>query len=531
MRAGTAKLVKQALRVGARTWDRGRPGSRKHPAVDGALRPVDILRETLTDVLAALDGAGIDAWCFGSETDPVSKVGVHAHDRERLDDVLRVLGEQGYWVSVEQRYAAREYPLAGLGSAPGAGSGRPAGLDPARLASYDVLTLFKPRRMGGSEWVARAEFGCELELWATCEVEGAQYLIAPRENRASKQLPLADFHLVPTTWHGLTVRTPAVFTERMVDDVVFPIDVVYTWVDGSDPRWLEKRARAEAEAKGLEFHPEATIASRFADHEELRYSLRSLEYFAPWVNKIYLVTDDQVPAWLDTDHPKIQLVDHREIFADPANLPTFNSNAIISSLHRIEGLSEHYLFMNDDFFLGRWVTPDRFFTPFGHARVSPANNRRPFGPARVEEGPHFNLSRNIRELLRERFGITVSRAIKHTPYPQLRSVHQRMEDEFARQYEETTSHRFRHHDDIVADQLFHYYAQITGSAVRASLAYDYFNIKEKPEGRRLERLLAARNKDVFCLNDAPVDGVEPLSDAEIARFLDAYFPLPSSFER
>ena len=515
---GEAKaFAKRGIRAGARTWDRVRPAARSHPAVAEARLPVEILTTTLADVCEALEREGVEAWCFGREAEPVGQVGVHAADRERVGRALRRLGEQGYWVRVEQRLADREFPLAGL--------------DPSKLAAYDVLALYKPRRMNDAGWVTRAEFGCELELWATEVIDGAEYLIAPRENAASRQLPLAGFSLVPATWHGMTVRTPSVFTERMVDDVTFPIDVVYTWVDGSDPHWLEKRARAEAEEKGLEFHPEATMASRFADHEELRYSLRSIESYAPWVRRIFLVTDDQVPAWLDTDHPKIKVVDHRDIFADPANLPTFNSNAIISSLHRIEGLSEHYIFMNDDFFLGRWVTPDRFFTPFGHARVSPANNRRPFGPARVEEGPHFNLSRNIREILRERFGITVSRAIKHTPYPQLRSVHQRMEEEFAPRYAATLSHRFRHHDDIVADQLFHYYAQMTGSAVRAALRYNYFNIKDAADVRRLDLLQRVRDRDVFCLNDAPAEGVEPMDDAVIAAFLDRYFPVPSSFER
>lgn len=510
-------LVKRRIYAGVVAWDRARPGARSHAARDSTLLPVQILTETLADVLEALEREEIRAWCFGREAESVSRVGIGVIDRQRLPGALRRLGDKGYWVQVNKGFVDREFPLAGA--------------DLSKVARQDVLKLFTPRRMNDVPWVIRAQFGCELELWDVEDMDGAEYLVAPRENAASRRLPVSEFSLVPAQWHGLTVQTPQVFTERMVDDVTFPIDVVYTWVDGSDPRWLEKRARAEAEENGLEFHPEATLASRFADHEELRYSLRSLEYFAPWVRKVYLVTDDQVPAWLDTTNPRIQVVDHRDIFVDPSNLPTFNSNAIISSLHHIEGLSEQYLFMNDDFFFGRWITPDRFFTPFGHARVSPANNRRPFGPARVEEGPHLNLSRNIRELLRARFGVTVSRAIKHTPYPQLRSVHERMEEEFAPAYAETLSHRFRHHDDIVADQLFHYYAQITGSAVRAALRYNYFNIKDAADARRLRVLQRKRDRDVFCLNDAPAPGVEPMDDAIVSSFLAQYFPVPSSFER
>ena len=481
------------------------------------MQPVKILRQSLRDVLTALEQEGVKAWSFGAETDTTSKVGVHAWDRERLEGVFRRLGEQGYWVRLKRPGLDREFPLADL--------------DYGKLGSFDVIAIFIPRMISDVPWVIRAQFGCELELWTHQWIDGAEYFLAPRENRASKQLPVDTFDLVPTKWHGLTVPTPSVFTKRMVEDVAFPIDVVYTWVDGNDPAWQRKRAMAEAEEHGLEFHPEATFASRFEDHDELRYSLRSLEYFAPWVNNIFLVTDDQVPDWLDVDHPKIKIVNHRDIFVDEQNLPTFNSNAIISSLHHIEGLSEHYIFMNDDFFIGRWLTPDKFFTPYGHARVSPANNRRPFGAARIDEGPHFNLTRNIRSLLEDRFGITVSRAIKHTPYPQLRSVHQQMEQEFADQYATTTSHRFRHHDDIVADQLFHYYAQITGSAVRAGLRYCYFNIKDDSYRPQIANLLRRRSHDVFCLNDAPAAGLTPMMDAEVTDFLSRYYPLASSFEK
>ena len=79
--------------------------------------------------------------------------------------------------------------------------------------------------------------------------------------------------------------------------------------------------------------------------------------YAPWVRNIYLVTDDQVPDWLDTSCPDVKVVSHREIFANQADLPTFNSHAIESQIHRIEGLSEHFLYLNDDFFVGRPLSP------------------------------------------------------------------------------------------------------------------------------------------------------------------------------
>ncbi|MFD0331960.1 hypothetical protein ACFQZC_36840 [Streptacidiphilus monticola] len=89
----------------------------------------------------------------------------------------------------------------------------------------------------------------------------------------------------------------------------------------------------------------------------MRYSLRSIHQYAPWVRRIHLVTAGQRPVWLNTDHPDIRVVDHREIFSDPDALPTFNSHAIESQLHHIDGLAEHFLYLNDDVLFGRLVSP------------------------------------------------------------------------------------------------------------------------------------------------------------------------------
>src|SRR5690606_13050857 len=145
-----------------------------------------------------------------------------------------------------------------------------------------------------------------------------------------------------------------------------PVDVVYTWVDSADPAWREAHRRYSQEYEA--HNPSADNAERYIDREELRYSLRALWLFAPFVRHIYLVTADQRPSWL-VDHPKLTVVSHREIFPDPSVLPTFNSHAIESCLHRIPGLSEHFLYLNDDVFLGREARPEDFFTLAGLAKV------------------------------------------------------------------------------------------------------------------------------------------------------------------
>eukprot|EP00111_Clytia_hemisphaerica_P018309 TCONS_00054184-protein len=103
-------------------------------------------------------------------------------------------------------------------------------------------------------------------------------------------------------------------------------------------------------------------SNRFADNDELKYSLRSVEKFVPWIRKIFIVTNGQIPSWLDLHHPRIQLVTHDDIFVNKTHLPTFSSPAIEAHIHRIPGLSKKFIYMNDDVFFGAPVWPDDFFT-------------------------------------------------------------------------------------------------------------------------------------------------------------------------
>ena len=175
-------------------------------------------------------------------------------------------------------------------------------------------------------------------------------LISPRRREANDALPAeGPATLVPTsqlcpyvaTISGAAVRTHSVLANPTFDHVAFPIDAVFTWVDGADPLWRQRKDSALGRDAALPIHDAAANGSRYANRDELRYSLRSVAYFAPWIGHIYLVTDDQIPSWLDHTHPDLTVVPHREIFGTTGVLPTFNSHAIEAMLHRIPGLSEH----------------------------------------------------------------------------------------------------------------------------------------------------------------------------------------------
>lgn len=130
-----------------------------------------------------------------------------------------------------------------------------------------------------------------------------------------------------------------------------PIDLVYLYVNSSDEAWIAKRNQYTMDQNNS--------ACRFRDNKELMYSLRSVEKYAPWIRNIYIVSNSSMPDWLNTDHPKLHVVDH-EMIMPPDSLPCFNSYVIESYLYKIPGLSEIFLYGNDDMFFGNHVSPDFF---------------------------------------------------------------------------------------------------------------------------------------------------------------------------
>lgn len=157
-----------------------------------------------------------------------------------------------------------------------------------------------------------------------------------------------------------------------------PIDLVYTWVDGSDPQWLKNKKRY-LKKENPDLSNKSFEQQRYRNLNELKYSLRSAEKFAPFIRKIFIVTASQCPKWLNQNHPKIQIIDHSEIFPHPQNryLPTFNSIAIEMNLHRIPDLAEHFIYFNDDVFFGRRVTPEHFLTTNGKTKIFIRNQKLP----------------------------------------------------------------------------------------------------------------------------------------------------------
>jgi hypothetical protein len=369
--------------------------------------------------------------------------------------------------------------------------------------------------------------------------EQVEELRGARSWRVFRRWSLPDSPVVLGAAFGCSVR----FTEQQevpapirpsdhVDVVAFPIDVVYTWVDDSDPRWQARREAALAALPEDDLHPAAVDASRFRNRDELRYSMRSVRMFAPWVRRIHLVTDGQVPAWLDLAHPDVRVVDHREIFDDPSVLPTFNSRAIESRLHDVPGLAVHFLYLNDDMFLGRPLSPRRFFHPNGIVKFFPSRWLIPEGAAGPGDDPVDSKFRNGRDVIRRRFGRTITQRVKHAPYANRLDVLRDMEREMPELFRSVASRRFRHWTDLsIASFLSQYYAYCAGVALPGSIRYLYVRLQATDCAQRLNLLRGRWSYDSFCLNDTVGPATNADLDAVVTDLLEGYFPLRAPWER
>lgn len=133
------------------------------------------------------------------------------------------------------------------------------------------------------------------------------------------------------------------------------IDFVLIWVDGSDPKWQEEKIKYSDNPDAVKNN-----VNRYRDWENLKYWFRGVEKFAPWVNNIYFITCGHYPKWLNLEHPKLKFLKHED-YIPKEYLPTFSANPIELNFHRIEELSDKFVYFNDDMFLTDEVSKEDFF--------------------------------------------------------------------------------------------------------------------------------------------------------------------------
>jgi UDP-glucose 4-epimerase len=483
---------------------------------NGHMTPRESMVEDLRAVGDALDAAGIPFLLVRGNDDRL----VIAVDRAERKAVARAfaeafVNEPFYAATIEPQRAADSHPVL---------------LADGRLSSHrkpTVLRVHRPRVEPAGRLRYGKETAVQLEFWRF----GDETIEAPVENALMRRtLPRSEATDDVVQLHGREWPTLEHMFAPLASDVDFEIDMVFSWVDGSSDEFVRERAkRMQSYVVGEGDDSEA----RYRQIDELKYALRSVHLFAPWVRRIFIATDSPAPSWL-AKHPKVTLVRSEEMFADTSVLPTHNSHAVESQLHHIEGLAEHFLYSNDDMFFGRPVSPSLFFSPGGITKFVEASTRIGLGGTHPGRSGFENAARVNRALLRDKFGKVTTRHLEHCAAPLRKSVMAELEQAFPEEFRRTAASRFRSATDIsVTNSLYHYYALLAGHAVvQTDARVKYVETTLRQALPAMKQLLKRRNQDMFCLNDGsfPELDVEERTSAVI-DFLEGYFPFAAPWEK
>ncbi len=331
---------------------------------------------------------------------------------------------------------------------------------------------------------------------------------------------------------------------------VGPIDFVVTWVNEADASWQQRRRKAMGERSEDDF---MTFDVRFRDWGFLQYWFRAVAEFAPWVNRVHFVHSGAIPDWLDVQHPKLAVWEARDLIG--RDVDTFNSHSIEARLHTIPGLTEQYVYFNDDTFIGKPLRPEFYFAnglPYGlNAPVISYLDTEHSHAVLHSTGlinEHFGLKQYRRTALARSAHLLFSSDVlrlplfyaakgipptinAHLPQPYLKSV---VEEAFAAgadHIEEARTTVFRSRNEIspmyFARQWHFAKGRYRGRPRRAIGQFLWLDAGNMSQA---EALIRAKRTPQYCLNDRFVgDATSAISSLHGA--FDSVFPGKSQFER
>ncbi len=329
------------------------------------------------------------------------------------------------------------------------------------------------------------------------------------------------------------------------------IDFVITWVDGSDEEWRCEKALYNPET-GMDNDSE-----RYRDWELLKYWFRGVEKYATWVRKIHFITWGHLPKWLNTEHPKLHIVNHED-YIPTEFLPTFNSNVLEIYMHKIEGLSEQFVYFNDDFFLINDTTESDFFKegkPRDLLAFQPvvANPSNPVMSHLYMNNSlvlckYFNKRENVKKhpgnyfkvgypplyffynLLELAFPLYTGFYTVHGPSPFLKSTFEEIWNKENDALTSMSMNRFRSNTDLTP-YLFREWQKLSNNFVPTNLMKDfgYFNISR--ENSKLLQTISRQKKKMICINDAKIGNDFDRVKQELQAAFLQILPEVSSFER
>ncbi|RXI21055.1 capsule biosynthesis protein CapG [Pediococcus pentosaceus] len=322
------------------------------------------------------------------------------------------------------------------------------------------------------------------------------------------------------------------------------IDFVVTWVDGSDPKWLQSKN---------EYLPTDEIMNtdiRYRDYGTFKYWFRAIEKNAPWVNKVYLVTEGHLPEWINKDAEKLVIVKHAD-YIEKKYLPTFNSNVIELNLHKISDLEEHFVLFNDDVFILNKTEKKDFFDkglPKEYGVYSPVVPYREFSSIEFNDvkiiNKYFNkrsdFKKNFFKIINAKYGINNLRTLMtlmwpnvlgywnpHITAPFLKETFYDVWKKEKKLMEETSSHKFRTTDDI-NQWLMRYFQIEEGKFIPQKAKFGKkVTLNEFSD---IEKIFKSKAIKVACIND---DFDVKDYDSKMERLINLFekrYPEKSSFE-
>lgn len=331
------------------------------------------------------------------------------------------------------------------------------------------------------------------------------------------------------------------------------IDFVITWVDGSDPVWASKKQRYSDEESGASLGKKAVRDEktvRYRDWGLLPFLFRGIEKCAPWVHHVYLVTDGQVPDWLDTKCPKLTVVDHKDFIPDEY-LPAFSANVIELNLHRIKGLSEQFVFFNDDMFLLNPCREEDFFkngAPCDEGTLNGINGKDEiFAGILFQDislmNRHYSIQdvrKHLGKWLNLKYGKNMIRTLLLLPFQRLQGIFNphgpisltktTYEKVWARDgsvLKETCKRRFRTGWDV-SGYIFRYEQLLSGFFIPRKAPNRYLEVTSS----MVEIEKAVKKDKMACVNDVETDdGFFELRKKELLTVFSKKFPEKSMFEK
>ena len=327
------------------------------------------------------------------------------------------------------------------------------------------------------------------------------------------------------------------------------IDFVITWVDGSDVEWLKEKKKYNP---GLDIDDSA---ARYRDFGTLKYVFRSIEKFAPWVKNIYLVTNGQVPEWLDTENDKVKLIKHSN-YIPKEYLPTFNSHPIEWNFNKIRGLSENFVYFNDDVILTAPVKPTDFFKDglpcdsFGLELLAPSGffSNIAFNNM-VVVNKHFDFKETVKKNKKKFFCLKYGKSLAKTMFLSTRGCFYYINEPhismaFKKSYfdllwekehaliDETCKNRFRSKNDV-SPWLVRYWQLLNGDfSPRSAKWGKVYSIHDLVRDKSIKKELKSGKHKVVCINDNDVDFMEFEKEREIfEETMDTVLGERCSFEK